>query len=581
MKKVLSRLKNYVFQSLVNDDIILKKYQIYKQENKNASTIKVLLYLIKTKFTNKPENKITTNTNIKEPFIGIESSISNRVIPTISALLLSRNDIISFSIFDTLIFIPFNHKYDIYWLLESKLNIVGFRQFRINAEQKLALTSNNYSIEDIYNEISNVCSLDIEHGIKTEIELWKQLIYPNKYMNIIFNILVEQGKKVVLIEDTFFTKNTIINMLNKCGYKEYAELFISSEMNYSKKNGTIYSFIKDKFCNTSIIHIGNDFANDSKAPRENGIETKYYNSCSAYGMKHRATGINPLYASAYSALVNQKLHKNDKIYNQFYELGYIYGGFCILGYTNFLLEYCSNHCIDRVIFASSNGSFIKSVFDTLSDGKISSAEVLWNTSLHKYFNNGNADNINNAVINYIIPLINEYKNILIVDSNFSGIYSLDLRLIINKISSNIQCHCVLFANPSHALPYVLNKNTSAYLFDNHTNMSLYHFHKHEEYSLILQLFIQNKQAELKLLKEMNSSIQFEFNEPNIEYYNIIEETHNGIMDFIVQYTELFKQNKFMYDICGYDAYMPLKFLFSNKSALKYYIDAIKSCTNKV
>lgn len=581
MKKVLSRLKNYVFQSLVNDDMILKKYQTYKQENKNTSTIKVFLYLIKIKFTNKQENNIVTNANTREPFIGIESSISNRRIPTISAIQLIRNDIISFSIFDTLILMPFNHKHDMYWLLESKLNIVDFRQFRINAEQKLALTSSNYSIEDIYNEISNTYSLDVKHGIKIEIELWKQLIYPNEYMNIIFNILIEQGKKVVLIEDTFFTKNTITDMLNKCGYKGYAELFISSEMNYSKKNGTIYSFIKDKFCNTSIIHLGSDFANDSKAPRENGLETKYYNSCLSYGMKHRATGINPLYASAYSALVNQKLHKNEKVYNQFYELGYIYGGFCILGYTNFLLEYCNNHCIDKVIFASSNGSFIKSVFDKLSYGKISSTEVLWNTLLHEYFNNGNADNINNAIINYITPLINDCKNILIVDSNFSGIYSLDLRLIINKISSDIQCHCVLFANPSHTLPYVLNKNTSAYLFDNHTNMGLYHFHKHEEYSLILQLFMQNKQAEFRLLKEMNGSIQFEFNEPNIEYYYIIEETHNGIMDFIVQYIELFKQNKCMYDISGHDAYMPLKFLFSNKSALKYYVDAIKNYANKV
>lgn len=580
MKQTVSKLKKYIFNMLVNDDADLKAYEQYKIDNREASSLQVLFYLIKKKLksTNATNaGKPTVNSSIREPYIGIESTIANRHIPTLAALLLNRKDIILFSIFDTLIFIPFYNKNDIYLLLESKLNIIGFKNLRVQIEKNLTDSSYNYSIEDIYKEINKITGLDIEYGINTEIELWKQLIHPNKYMNIIFHILKEQGKKIIIIEDTFFSNDDISDMLKKCGYYDYTELIISSQNKYSKMQGSVYDYIKEKFNNLSLIHIGSDFIKDSKIPREHGIETKFYNSCHAYGMKQRATGISPLFSSAYFALVNQYLHKDDKMYTQFYELGYIYGGFCLLGYINYIIKYCSINYIEKVIFTSSTGSFIKTIFDNLPDNSIENVEILWSEYLHKYFHNGNTTDLNMKYIihEYVIPLVGDNKKILIIDNDLTGTFSLDLKIIFSQILPEIECHSILLANPSHVSPYVLNENTNAYLFDNHHNLDLYGFHNKKDYTLILNLFIQNNQPELITIKDISQKLCFEFDEPNIEYFHILEETHRGIMDFILQYTNIFKQNKVMFNINGHDAYMPLKFLFSNKKTLNYFTNNIK------
>ena len=50
-----------------------------------------------------------------------------------------------------------------------------------------------------------------------------------------------------------------------------------------------------------------------------------------------------LIGSAYRGIVNAKLQNGDKQYSQYYEFGYTYAGFLVLGYCKFINDYCKNH----------------------------------------------------------------------------------------------------------------------------------------------------------------------------------------------------------------------------------------------
>lgn len=72
-----------------------------------------------------------------------------------------------------------------------------------------------------------------------------------------------------------------------------------------------------------------------------------------------------LIGSAYRGIVNAKLQNGDKQYSQYYEFGYTYAGFLVLGYCKFINDYCKNHWIDKILFLSRDGYILKSVYDRL------------------------------------------------------------------------------------------------------------------------------------------------------------------------------------------------------------------------
>ena len=52
-------------------------------------------------------------------------------------------------------------------------------------------------------------------------------------------------------------------------------------------------------------------------------------------------------------------------YSREYEYGFVYGGLFVLGYCQFIHEYCVNEKIDRLLFLSRDGDILKQVYDQL------------------------------------------------------------------------------------------------------------------------------------------------------------------------------------------------------------------------
>lgn len=378
INKSKRKLKKLKIRAVMKNRFILEGY--YKYGDTDKSLLRKSLYLGVLHFASLLNGK-----NKSRPFVyerkkyaikpcvsASESSFVNRPSYTQIAKKFLVNDIVSFDIFDTLILRPFDNPKSIFYILGELNKCPGFKRYRELAE-KLARNealekhgNNEVTLRDIYEKITRFVILDIEKAMQYEIETELNLTFANPYMLNVYKQAKNLSKKVIAVSDMYLPKDVITKMLEKCGYDGFDEIYISNEHSASKRTTELYNIVKQKYGeNARFIHIGDNYVSDNLSAQKAGITPVYYKNVNARGNAHRAFDMTSLVGSAYRGIVNAKLHNGDKIYSQFYEYGYTYAGFLVLGYCNYIHTYVKNHSIDKVLFLSRDGYILKSVYDKL------------------------------------------------------------------------------------------------------------------------------------------------------------------------------------------------------------------------
>ena len=191
-------------------------------------------------------------------------------------------NIISFNIFDTLIARKIYNPDDIFILIEGRLkniniNIENFASKRKIAENTVRAKKNfegDCSINEIYNEIvlmGNISKEEADIIKELEIQTELELCTPRKDIQEIYNTLLKEGKKIILTIDMYLTRDILDKILNNCGYYNYSDILISSELGVRKDDGTMWEYVHNKYKNTSIVHVGDDEQSDIHRL----IETQY------------------------------------------------------------------------------------------------------------------------------------------------------------------------------------------------------------------------------------------------------------------------------------------------------------------
>ena len=280
-------------------------------------------------------------------------------------------DVISFDIFDTLLLRPFAKPSDLFMLVGIKLNIVNFMKIRISAEEDaraehfIKYGNREITIEDIYELLERRLGIPKEVGIQAEYETELDLCFANPYMKRVFDLLITQGKTVIITSDMYYPEAMMRRLLLKCGYANYEKLFVSCDNKGSKANGILYDIVKDYVGKRSLIHIGDNLKSDIEAARGKGIDTEYYKSVHSCGNQYRADGMSILVGSAYWGIVNAHLHNGVKTYSPYYEYGFIYAGLYITGYCAFIHDYALEHGIQKILFLSRDGDIYHQIFNQM------------------------------------------------------------------------------------------------------------------------------------------------------------------------------------------------------------------------
>jgi len=325
-----------------------------------------------SKKQNSNEGEKMHNENKSQIFIDKpESQLMTRALPQHLAVSLMKYDIVSFDIFDTLLLRPFADPSSVFTLVGQKLDIINFPHIRKSAEQDvrkrhLALYgTREVTIRNIYKEINLRTGVDIELGVKTEFSIEKDLCFANPYMKRVYEILLHQGKRIILSSDMYYPKIMIQELLSKCGYHGYEKLFISCECKVSKANSGMFAELNSVYTGETMVHVGDNFHTDIENARESGLTAIYYRNVNVAGKANRAKNLSSLVSSAYAGIINNALHNGINKYSFYYEFGFIYAGLYILGYCSYIYRHAMNNGIDKILFLARDGDIYKKVFNML------------------------------------------------------------------------------------------------------------------------------------------------------------------------------------------------------------------------
>lgn len=284
---------------------------------------------------------------------------------------LSKYDVISFDIFDTLIYRPFSSPTDLFYLIGIELEYMDFARIRCEAEsiaRKIKKSKENHTevtLDDIWNVIETKTGIKAETGKLVEIKFEKKFCYSNEYMRSVYDLLKKQNKKIVFTSDMYLPSDVIKDILKDNGYEADA-LYLSCEVKKSKYVGDLFDYIKRKLgMDQSYIHVGDNQYSDVTNAKKAGFDVHPVLNPNKFSNLFRAEDMSPIIGGAYRGVVNNRLYNGLNQYSRYFEFGFIYGGLFVLGYCNFIHNYCRINNINKIFFLARDGEIVKKVYNII------------------------------------------------------------------------------------------------------------------------------------------------------------------------------------------------------------------------
>lgn len=280
-------------------------------------------------------------------------------------------DVISFDIFDTLIFRPFSLPTDVFYLVGEKIGMLDFKNVRIWAEwdARVKCEKKNghmeVSLQDIWENLAEDTGLDAEAGMRIECETEEKLCYANPYMLEVWNKLQALGKRLIIVSDMYLPGTCIETILHNAGYMGAESIYISNEYGENKAGGDLFQRGLLDFSGCSIVHIGDNPHSDYKMAKECGLDIVPYQNVNKNILLYRPMDMSSMIGSAYRGLVSNHLYNGSGSYSIDYEYGYLYGGLFAVGYCHFIHEYYELHHLDKLLFLARDGDTLRKVYQKM------------------------------------------------------------------------------------------------------------------------------------------------------------------------------------------------------------------------
>jgi predicted HAD superfamily hydrolase len=212
----------------------------------------------------------------------VSKNVRNMIVP-------DDLEMVMLDVFDTIICRRVHSPEDIFDLVQDSYernynwnHEQSFKVMRINAEKearKIKKAEVNY--DDIYNNLNTLSEKEKEVLLLLE----KRIELDQSFFNIEFNALIKDLKRrqieIVLVSDTYMSTEEVCAILRKCNVNFYKRIYISSELNMTKRQGNLFmQVMKDESVDKSkILHIGDDLIRDYIIPRNMGIKAILCKKC--------------------------------------------------------------------------------------------------------------------------------------------------------------------------------------------------------------------------------------------------------------------------------------------------------------
>lgn len=199
-------------------------------------------------------------------------------------------DVVSFDLFDTLIYREFYFPDYGKYLLGKQLSSEGyfhsadeFVDFRNKSEFELRQSrtfDGDVSLVDVYKFLQSRIDFNGNYSsedlAELEFDYDFRMIKPRDYFIIVLDLLIKAGKKICITTDTYYSNAQIKKLLDVNCISGYSYLFVSAEIGKRKDSGQIWPYIIDQLdlkSSSKMVHIGDNVHSDSQVPGDLKIPT--------------------------------------------------------------------------------------------------------------------------------------------------------------------------------------------------------------------------------------------------------------------------------------------------------------------
>ncbi len=289
---------------------------------------------------------------------------------------LQKYEVISFDMFDTLVFRPFQNPTDLFYLVGEQLGFMDFKNVRIQAEHEARLEKKTcdghmeVTLADIWERLAKKTGLCKEEGMRVEMETEIALCCANPFMLSVWESLRSMGKRLIIVSDMYLPKECFRRILDKTGFQGAEKIFVSCEYGKSKADGSLFPAVEE-YCKNRrmLIHVGDNPQSDVRMAKKYGISVCPYPQVGSKALLYRAYDMSPMIGGAYRGIVSTHIYNGKNTYSMEYEYGYIYGGLFVTGYCTFIHDYCRKNEIDRILFLSRDGDILRRAYELLYPGE--------------------------------------------------------------------------------------------------------------------------------------------------------------------------------------------------------------------
>lgn len=218
----------------------------------------------------------------------------------ISRVRSDKYKVICFSVFNTLLLRPVILSNDMNELLGRKLGIENFNDVICSCESYDSLKNRSCELtsSQLYHLISElypVYGLDPANAEKEEHELYLKVCTARKSLKRVWDAALSAGKKICVAEDTRLPLNTILQLLEKNGFIGCDHIYLSSEYQLKKSDGSLFSKIVSDYAASSIkaseiLNVGGIFETDVKKAESLSLGTVFVPTPTSILKKSRMLG---------------------------------------------------------------------------------------------------------------------------------------------------------------------------------------------------------------------------------------------------------------------------------------------------
>jgi HAD superfamily hydrolase (TIGR01549 family) len=310
-----------------------------------------------------------------------------------------RHPIISFDVFDTLLYRPFKSPSDMFEFMSEEVRKIcnlpslDFRAARRAAEkaafeEAIARGDGETRIDEIYQAFAEQTGVGQELAERVqqlEMQMEMDILYPRLSGFKAFNEARSLGKRIIIISDMYLPRDFLEAILKKNGYEGYERFYVSSEARVKKHNGRLFDHVLEDLNvdPKTILHVGDNVAADVVRAKERGIKpfhlvkaSEVFAECDSFTTPwSRDEERHSLDWKMILAVAGNRFHDNPYLPHRRgtlfcgdpWRLGYYGQGPMLLGYTKWLMEKAIRDGVKRLYFLSRDGLIMKEAYDRIAE----------------------------------------------------------------------------------------------------------------------------------------------------------------------------------------------------------------------